>query len=112
MQTKSNIQLIRESLAVKEAFKNSLNDFMDKYMIEDSYFSISKSGYGKIEENVSGYFVFNKEYNNFDEAIYNMSNDQSIRIIENSRFQIGEIVEKLSETKGERVIDITSGEVI
>lgn len=109
MQTKSNIQLIRENLAVRDAFKNNLQSFMDKWLVEDSYFSPSKKVLGEMDERVKGYFVFEHEYNTFDEAISNMSPNHTIRIINNKRFQIGQVYEKLSEAKGERVIDITTG---
>ncbi len=109
MQTKSNIQLIRENLAVRDAFKANLESFMDKWMVEDSYFTPSKKVLGEAEENTKGYFVFEHEYNNFDEAISNMNGNHTIRIINNKRFQIGKVYEKLSEAKGDRVIDITTG---
>lgn len=109
MQTKSNIQLVKENLAIREMFKNNLEDLMNKYTVEDSYFASSKTSLGNWEECTKGYFVFEKEYNNFDNAISNMNNDSVIRIIDNKRFQIGKVYEKLSDAKGERVIDITTG---
>ena len=112
MQTKSNIQLVRENLAVRDAFKTNLEVFMEKYLVEDSYFSPSKKTLGEVEENTSGYFVFEHEYNTFNEAISNMNNNQTIRIIENNRFQIGRVFEKLSEANGERIIDISTGAVV
>ena len=109
MQTKSNIQLVRENLAVRDTFKANLESFMDKWMVEDAYFTPSKTILGEAEENKKGYFVFEHEYNNFNEAISNMTGNQTIRIIENKRFQIGQVFERLSEAKGDKVIDITSG---
>jgi hypothetical protein len=109
MQTKSNIQLIRENLAVRDTFKANLEAFMDKYMVEDSFFTPSKKVLGEMVENVKGYFVFEHEYNTFNEAISNMNHESTIRIIENKRFQIGKVYERLSEAKGDRVIDITTG---
>jgi len=38
-----------------------------------------------------------------------MTHEHTIRIIGNKRFQIGKVYERLSEAKGERVIDITTG---
>ena len=112
MQTKSNIQLVRENLAVRDAFKSNLEAFMDKYMVEDSYFTPSKKALGEMEENVKGYFVFEHEYNTFNEAISNMTHEDTIRIISNMRFQIGKVYEKLSEAKGGRIIDITTGMIV
>jgi hypothetical protein len=112
MQTKSNIQLIRENLAVRDAFKSNLEALMEKYMVEDSFFTPSKKNLGEAEENVKGYFVFEHEYNTFDEAISNISNGQTIRIINNQRFQLGKVYEKLSEAHGDKVIDITTGTAI
>ena len=109
MQTKSNIQLVRENLAVRDTFKTNLEVLMEKYMIEDSFFTPSKKTLGEAQENVKGYFVFEHEYNTFNEAISNLTNGQTIRIMNNKRFQIGKVYEKLSEAKGERVIDITTG---
>jgi len=101
--------LVRENLAVRDAFKSNLEAFMDKYMVEDAYFTPSKKVLGEKEENVKGYFVFEHEYNTFNEAISNMTHEHTIRIIGNKRFQIGKVYERLSEAKGERVIDITTG---
>ena len=116
MQTKSNIQIVREQLAIREAFKDDIKSFMDKYMVEDSYFGPSKcismqvikEGDSTVEY-TRGYFVFEHEYTDVDEAISNMSLHHVLRIIENKRFQVGKIFEKLSEAQGERVIDITTG---
>jgi len=109
MQTKSNIQLVRENLAVRDTFKSNLQELMDKYLVEDSYFTPSRKNLGKYDVNNKGYFVFEHEYNTFDEAISNLTENNTIRIIENKRFQIGKVYEKLSEAKGDRVIDITTG---
>ncbi len=106
MQTKSNIQLVRENLAIKESFKQRLIDLMNDYIIEDSYFNISTGEWS------NGYFVTEHEYTSIDDAINNMSNDQTIRIIENKRFQIGKRYGKLSEAKDGEIIDITSGAVV
>ena len=110
MQTKSNIQLVREGLAVREAFKDNIKNFMDKYTIEDSFFSSMKNA--TIKEHTRGYFVFEHEYTNIDEAVSNMTLEHALRIIDNKRFQIGKVYEKLSESKGEKVIGIVTGENI
>jgi len=108
MQTKSNIQLIREGLALREASANNIKAFMEKYTIEDSYFGITS----EVSEYTHGYFVVEHEYTDIDEAISNMSLNQVIRIIENKRFQIGERFEKLSDAHGDNIIDISTGSPI
>ena len=110
MQTKSNIQIMLENLAIRDAFKTSIESFMDKYIIEDSYFGISQKK--SLDEYNKGYFVFEHEYDNINDAIINMTPNHVIRIIENKRFQIGKIYEKLSEAIGDRIIDITSGAIV
>lgn len=116
MQTKSNIQLIREGLAIRDAFKDNVKSIMDKYTVEDSYFGPSMGmpvqmikETHSIAEYTKGYFVFEHEYTDIDEAISNMTLSHVLRIIENKRFQIGKRFERLSEAKGDRVIDITTG---
>lgn len=107
MQTKSNIQLIREKLEKLDEFKKSIESLMDRYIVEDSYFGFNN-------EYTNGYFVFEHEYDNINDAIINMelNSDQVIRVIENKRFQIGKRVTKLSEADGSKVIDITSGKIV
>lgn len=116
MQTKSNIQLIREGLAIRDAFKENIKSFMDKYTIEDSFFGASRGQdiqsireCHSFAEYTRGYFVFEHEYTDIDTAISNMTLEHVLRIIDNKRFQIGKVYEKLSEAKGDRVIDITTG---
>ena len=116
MQTKSNIQLIKECLAIRDAFKDNVKSIMDKYTVEDSYFGPSMGmpiqmikETHSIAEYTKGYFVFEHEYTDIDEAISNMTLFHVLRIMENKRFQIGKRFEKLSEANGDRVIDITTG---
>ena len=40
MNTKSRIQLINESIALRNEFKNTLSELMDKYNIEDAIFTM------------------------------------------------------------------------
>ena len=119
MQTKSNIQLIREGLAIRDSFKDNIKSFMDKYTIEDSFFGLSRNNnmYSLKEshtmtEYTRGYFVFEHEYTDIDTAISNMTLDHTLRIVDNKRFQIGKVYEKLSEAKGDKVIDITTGKLV
>ena len=91
MQTKSNIQLIKESFALKESAKTSLTNLMDKYLIEDSVFTfVGKNGI--MYECTDGYFEVISEHDNLDDAIKNANiNNQSIRVINNTTFQVGNI---------------------
>lgn len=119
MHTKSNIQLIRENLALREAFADNIKEFMERYTIEDSYFGIARGmsphtirESHTLNEYTRGYFVVEHEYTTIDEAISNMAPTQIVRIIENKRFQVGERFEKLSDTHGDNIIDISTGSPI
>lgn len=106
MQTKSNIQLLRESLKNRESFKDSVKSLIDRYLVEDSYIGFD----GKyIKEYTKGYFVIENEFDNIDQAVDAMSNGWVLRIIENKTFQIGRIYDKLSDAKGDNIIDIATG---
>jgi hypothetical protein len=95
MQTKSNILLIKEAIAVKESAKTSLNNLMDKYTIEDSVFSFRN---GMMYECTEGYFEVIGEYNTINEAVKHANiNSQAIRVINNTTFQVGNIHTILSE---------------
>ena len=109
MQTKSAIQIIRENLKGKLIFTENLKNLMNNYLIEDSYFS--RDNYNNVTENVKGYFDFKKEYTDLEEAVRCMENEDSIRIINNQRFQVGRVFEKISDTVGGNVIDICGSEV-
>lgn len=110
MQTKSNIQLMREALAVKETFKDNLEYLMDKWLIQDSFFVVE--GRGETKEVVKGYFAVDHEYTSLDEAVRDMDNNGVIRIVDNKRFQIGHVYEKLSDVKSEKIVDVTSGAIV
>ena len=107
MQTKSNIQLIKEYLRVKESFKQKVTEFMEKYIVEDNVFSYDNGGSGKLIENTVGYFSINGEYTSLDEAFSNMNVGESIRIINNEKFQTGSISRKLDPSK--QYYDIETG---
>ena len=109
MQTKSNIQLIQEALKVKENFKASVENLMDKYLIEDSVFVWK----GSLYESTKGYFEVEGEYESLNEAIKVWNPMQSIRVIGNKKFQIGEIKTFIAECKSDaQVFDITCLEEI
>ena len=103
MYTKSKIQIINESLQVKDNFKRGLEELMEKYIIEDSVFVIQES----VKEVTKGYFNINNEYSNLQEAIRNCNvTKQGIRIMENKSFQVGDIYNNLSECESEKILDI------
>ena len=95
MQTKSNIQLIRESIALKEGFRDSISNIMDKYTIEDSVFTWRNGLY----ECTDGYFEVISEHANLDEAVKNAvcTVTSGIRVINNEQFQVGIIRNRISE---------------
>ena len=93
MQTKSNIQLIRESLALKEGFRNSISNIMDKYTIEDSVFTWKNGLY----ECTDGYFEVISEHTTLEEAIKETTSASGIRVINNENFQVGIIRNRISE---------------
>ena len=109
MQTKSNIQLIQEALKVKENFKASIENLMDKYLIEDSVFVWK----GSLYESTKGYFEVDGEYESLNEAIKVWNPMQSIRVIGNKKFQLGSVKKYITECKEDaQVFDITCLEVI
>lgn len=110
MQTKSNIQLIKEQLRQKEIFKNNLSALMNKYTVEDNFFTMKNDA--SLNEEVSGYFKTESEYKSLDEAVSNMKKGQAIRIINNETFVVGNVYKKLSESGDGSVYDIAAGNVI
>jgi hypothetical protein len=105
MQTKSNIQLIKEAIALKESAMLSLNNLMDKYTIEDSVFTFNN---GLMYECTDGYFEVVNEYDNISEAVRNTDiKTQAIRVINNSSFQVGMVHSILSECSADnKVFDL------
>ena len=110
MQTKSNIQLLREQMLLKETFKNAIADLMESYTIEDNFFTMREDGYMK--EETTGYFNSSSTYTKLDEAVSAMSKGQVVRVINNERFEVGNIYKKLSDVKEGSVYDIATGRVI
>ena len=108
MQTKSEIQMIKESLEMKENFRKGLSVLIDKYLVEDSILSYDGV---KIRDNKTGYFVVENEYQSLEDAMKNFDLNNSIRIIENEIFQVGKVYDKLSSIKNKdnKIIDITTG---
>lgn len=105
MQTKSNIQLIKEAINLRNSFKDSLNNLMDKYNIEDSVFTFNN---GLMYECTNGYFEVVNEYDNITEAVCNIDiKTQAIRVINNTSFQVGIVHSILSEcSANNKVFDL------
>ena len=103
---KSSIQLKLESLAIKESFKNKLNDLMEKYNIEDSVFQFYN---GALLEATKGYFEVISEHDTFNDVMDNWQG-HSVRIINNKKFQLGVVRNTISECQIEtQIYDIDCG---
>lgn len=107
MQTKSTIQLIKESCEKYSAYNDSLNDLMNRYMIEDSVFVFKNN---QIFEVTKCYFEKINSFNSLTEALsackYNFE-QIGVRIVENKTFEIGYIRKTLSEChKNSSILDI------
>lgn len=105
--TKSRIQLIKEQMVIKETFKNNLLNMMEKYILEDNIF---RNNQGNIVENTKGYFAIKEEFDNIDDAVRKLEYNQSLRIIENNKFQTGIVFGSINETNDyTKVYDIENG---
>lgn len=111
MFTKSKIQQITETLECKNSFKEGLNQLMEKYNIEDSIFVFVN---GQAKEVTKGYFTIKEEYDNLKDAVSNCDiTSNGIRIMENSKFQIGCIYGLLSACpKDDKILDISNIEYV
>ena len=105
MQTKSKIQLIIENNRVKESYGEGIMNLLNKYTIKDNIFVCEN---GIVKEFVNGYFEIHNEYNNITEALRNCDiNRESIRIINNEKFQTGSTYKTLSEcSKDYPIMDV------
>ena len=106
MYTKSKIQMIKENQEYVSNFIESLNNIMNKYLIEDSVFSFNGV---QLFEVTKGYFETIKEYTTLKEALYscNNFNNIGIRITNNSKFTVGYIRNTISECKEDsNILDI------
>lgn len=97
MNTKSQIQLIRENLEMKSNFKNAIENILEKYNIKDNIFTWN----GWLTEPTRGYFVVNEEVEDLNEAI---SKGDAIRIIENNKFQAGIIYFNINDCPKDKTI--------
>ena len=107
MYTKSTIHQIREGFEIANNFRNSLNDIMEKYTIEDSVFIFRNN---QLFEATSGYFECCNEYDNIMDAVrdcYGNYNTMGIRVIDNKTFETGKIYKTISECNHEKkILDI------
>ena len=113
MQTKSNIQLIREACELANNYKDGLNNLMEKYNIEDSIFVYKNS---QVFEVTKGYFESVKEYDNLADAVrecWGQFDTMGIRIQNNSIFEVGRIRKFVNEcTTGSKILSIDNLQLI
>lgn len=105
MYTKSIIQQTIETLKIKENFKISIENLMEKYNIEDSVFIFKN---GSLYEATEGYFNVDYVYDSLDKAFTDSKTaDFAVRIMNNSVFQTGKLYKTLSEcTEESKVFDL------
>lgn len=104
MYTKSIIQQHLEQINSLTILQESLQDFMDKYTVEDGVFGLFNN---KMYELTCGYLVKEHEYDTLEECIRNMNPKQVIRVQENKKFTVGGVVSSLQDCPQEcTVVDI------
>ena len=107
MLTKSKIQSIKEELEIANQYRESLNNLMDKYLIEDNIFIYKNS---QLFESTSGYFIEKYIFDNLSDAVNACLADfdqSGIRIINNEKFIVGNIKNLISEcNRDEKIFDI------
>lgn len=110
MNTKSKIQLISEEFELKNMFSESLQDMMEKYIIEDSVFVFNE---GQLKEVVKGYFVIDKDVLNIREAVRSINMNNGAVRIKNNKLQVGVVYKTLSECpRDKQIMDITNNSEI
>jgi hypothetical protein len=113
MQTKSNIQLIREACELANYYRDGLVNLMEKYTIEDSIFVYRN---GQVFEATKGYFEVTKEYDNIADAVrecWGNFGTMGIRIINNTDFEVGVLRNTLNEcSKENKVLCIDNLETV
>ena len=97
--------MIIEELHKKSSFENNMNELMEKYTITDSVFSNKD---GKAVENVTGYFVKENEFEDLPEAMKKFNSyEQSVRIMENKKFQTGKVYKTYESCpEGSSILDL------
>ena len=110
MQTKSNIQIIAETLQAKNNFFGSLYNITEKYNIEDNVFCCGR--YGEPEEPKEGYFGQVKACENLTEAAKDFNIfTQGIRVKDNKIF-VGNLYKSLDQVNESTFIDLAKQTVI
>lgn len=105
MYTKNRIQQILEFNEYKFNFIQSLQNIMEKYTITDSIFFVKN---GKVSEAVNGYFEVIDECQTLKDAVNKCDMScMGIRIINNDKFQVGNIKQYISECdRSKTIMDI------
>ena len=110
MQTKSNIQIIAETLQAKNNFFGSLYNITEKYNIEDNVFCCGRCG--EPEEPKEGYFGQIKACKNLTEAAKDFNIfTQGIRVKDNKIF-VGNLYKSLDQVNESTFIDLAKQTVI
>lgn len=110
MNQKSAIQLVAESLEIKERFFGALSDLNERYDVVDTVFCCDKNGAAHVLE--TGYYGEVAEYDSITEAKQNCNIFlQGIRI-HNDKFAVGNLYRNLSDVKEEVVIDLAKSVVL
>ena len=93
MNNKSNIQLQLECLQEKSNFSRELRRILEQYDVQDTVFGSQRG----LHELSTGYFVETKTYDNLDEAVREMKIGQALRVVESSKFIVGDVYARLSD---------------
>lgn len=105
MYTKSLIQQHLERINLLEVFKQDVNELMEKYTIENSVFGMNRNGYAK--EVVTGYFIVDESYDNLNDCMRGLKNNQYIQIENNNKFSTGTVEYNLFNCPTDkRVLDL------
>lgn len=110
MQTKSNIQIIAETLQAKHKFFNELEHLLEKFTVEDNIFCCGMNG--KLEEPETGYFGAVQSYVSLSEAAkeFNIFN-QGIRI-KGDEVIVGNLYKSLDQVQESTFVDLAKQTVV
>jgi hypothetical protein len=98
--------MIRESIEAMTQYKESMQDLLNKYNIEDSVFAYVN---GQVYEVTKGYFEVISEHDSLTGAINNSNLNTGIRVINNQKFEVGRICQALRECQEtSRILDINT----
>jgi len=106
---KSVIQRIMEFNTTLTYFKKSLTELLEKYDIKNNTFSFVG---GKLNDVSTGYFLVEAEKDNLSDIIKEVKDfSMCVRIVENTKFQVGHVYDmysKINESNKE-IIDLETG---